>query len=445
LKRFDGYCHNNRVRYIAEMKKTPPPTTQRLPIVIIGMGMSPDDLTAAHLRLIEAADLLIGGRRHLSLFKDSVPETYEVTADLTNLVATIQGRSPGKHIVVLASGDPLYYGIGAYLVRSLGMANVRIYPNITSVAAAFARIGEPWQDVRVVSLHGRRQEDQLRQALRTANRIAVFTDPNCTPQWVGDLLRLSHAQDFQIGVFENMGSAAEQVSWHTTESIAGKDFNTPNMVILKRVGEAHCPSTALHLGMPESAFDHERGLITKAEVRVVSLARLSLLPGQILWDLGAGSGAVSIEASLLVPGGQIWAVEKNPARIEQIRINRDRFGITNLNVVESVLPRGLSNLPDPDRVFIGGSGEALAETINVVCPRLPAAGVLVVNTVLMDSLHDTLRRLRSNGLDTDVVQIQVSRSQPLADSDRMRAMNPVWIIRGHRASPPEDRTDATGG
>jgi len=427
------------------MEKTTSNTTRQLPIVIIGMGMSLDDLTAAHLRLIEEADLLVGGRRHLSLFKDRVPETFEVTADLKCLVAMIQVRSPGKHIVVLASGDPLYYGIGAYLVRSLGRENVRIYPNITSVAAAFARMGEPWQDVRVVSLHGRRQEDQLRQALKTADRIAVFTDPNRTPRWVGDFLQQGHVWDFQIGVFEHMGSASEQVSWHTTESIAGRDFNTPNMVVLKRDRDAHRATNALHLGMPESAYDHERGLITKAEVRAVTLARLNLMPQQILWDLGAGSGAVSIEASLLMPGGQIWAVEKSPTRIEQIRINRDRFGITNLNVVESVLPRGLSKLPDPDRVFIGGGGKALAETIDIVCRRLTAAGVLVVNTVLMDSLNDTLRRLRSNGLNTDVVQIQVSRSQPIADSDRMQAMNPVWIIRGHRASLPEDRTDTSGG
>ena len=410
-------------------------TAQLYPVVIIGMGMSPDDLTATHLRLIGAADLLMGGRRHLSLFKDRVPETYEVTADLKGLVAMIQDRHPGKRIVVLASGDPLYYGIAGYLVRSLGRENVRIYPNITSVAAAFARMGEPWQDVRVVSLHGRRQEEQLRQALRTADRIAVFTDPTCTPQWVSNFLQQDHVRDFQIGVFEHMGSAGEQVSWHTTQSIADKDFNTPNMVVLKRMRETHRTAPVLHLGMPESAYDHERGLITKAEVRAVSLARLSLMPRQILWDLGAGSGAVSIEASLLMPGGQIWAVEKDPARIEQIRTNRDRFGIANLEVVESVLPRGLSTLPDPDRVFIGGSGATLAETIEIVCRRLPADGVVVINTVLMDSLHDTLRCLRSNGLETDVVQIQVSRSQPLADSDRLQAMNPVWIIRGHRAGP----------
>ena len=229
-----------------------------------------------------------------------------------------------------------------------------------------------------------------------------------------------------------MGSAEERVSWHTPNAIGEKDFHAPNMVILKRELEAPHKGQTLHLGMPESAYDHEKGLITKTEIRAVSLAHLGLRPRQVLWDLGAGSGAVACEASLLMPGGQIWAVEKNPARIQQIRANRDRWGIANLSVVEAVLPEGLTQLPDPDRVFIGGAGHALAGTIDIVCRRLPQTGVLVVNTVLMDSLHATLRQLRSKGWNTDVVQVQVSRSQPLAESDRLQAMNPVWIIRGHR-------------
>ena len=140
-------------------------------------------------------------------------------------------------------------------------------------------------------------------------------------------------------------------------------------------------------------------------VRVtVSLARLCPMPQQVLWDLGAGSGAVSIEASLLMPGGQIWAVEKHPDRIAQILANRDRFGVPHMEVVQAVLPKGLSRLPDPDRVFIGGGGRNLTETIAVVCRRLATSGVVVVNTVLMDSLHDTVRCLRDHGLTTDVSQ-----------------------------------------
>jgi len=404
----------------------------RYPVDVIGLGMSPDDLTPAHLRLIEAADLLVGGRRHLSSFKDRVPETHEVTADLKGLVALIKNRWSKDRIVVLASGDPLYYGIGAYLVRSLGRDQVRIHPNITSVAAAFARLGEPWQDVRVVSLHGRRLEDQLEQTLQTADCLAVFTDPTASPQWLGGFLQRCRITDIRIGVFERMGSADERISWHTPKSIAAEHFDTPNMVVLKKPMHTKRAFPPLHLGMPEAAFDHQGGLITKTEIRAVSLARLRLMPQQVLWDLGAGSGAVSIEASLLMPGGQIWAVEKHPDRIAQILANRDRFGVPHMEVVQAVLPKGLSRLPDPDRVFIGGGGRNLTETVAVVCRRLAKNGVVVVNTVLMDSLHDTVRCLRDQGLTTDVVQVQVSRSQPLGDSDRMQAMNPVWVIQGFR-------------
>ncbi len=414
------------------MKKPSSSAGHSLPIDIIGMGMGRGDLTANHLRLIEAAALLVGGRRHLALFPEKVPRTLEITSDLKGLAEEIRRRERSQPIVVLASGDPLYYGIGTYLVKALGRENVRIHPNITAVAAAFARMGEPWQDVPVVSLHGRRQESRLQGAIQTADRIAVFTDPVCSPVWIGDFLCRQHIRDLTIGVFENLGSDDERVSWHTPESINDKTFQAPNMVVLKREAPLSDRHPPLHLGMPESAYDHERGVITKAEVRAVSLARLGLMPNQTLWDLGAGSGALAIEASLLMPGGRIWAVEKNRARVHQIITNRDRYGVANLEVVQADLPDGLGNLPDPDRVFIGGGGPSLAATLDVVCGRFPKGGILVVNTVLMDSLHETLQRLKTFGLDTDVVQIQASRSRPLAASDRLEAMNPVWIIRGRR-------------
>jgi len=402
------------------------------PVDIVGMGMGPDDLTAAHRRLITESALLVGGRRHLAFFPEKAPETLEITSDLRGLTAEIRRQQRFKRIVILASGDPLYYGVGAYLANSLGRENVRIHPNITSVAAAFARMGEPWQGIPVVSLHGRRQEDALQNALLSADRVAVFTDPICTPVWIGDFLRRRGLDGIQIGVFECLGSAEERVSWHTPESITDQAFRTPNMVVLKRDPLKPRRHPTLHLGMPESAYDHERGVITKAEVRAVSLARLNLMPNLTLWDLGAGSGAVAIEASLLMHGGHIWAVEKNPVRIQHIQANRERYGVTNLEVVQAELPAGLDKLPDPDRVFIGGSGRSLGATLEVVCQRLSKDGILVVNTVLLDSLHETRQHLGACGLETDVVQIQVSRSRPLAESDRLEAMNPVWIMRGQR-------------
>jgi precorrin-6Y C5,15-methyltransferase (decarboxylating) len=156
------------------------------------------------------------------------------------------------------------------------------------------------------------------------------------------------------------------------------------------------------------------------------------MPKQTLWDLGAGSGAVAIEASLLMPGGRIWAVEQNARRVRQIQTNRDRYGVASLEVIQAELPAGLDKLPDPDRVFIGGGGQSLGRTLEVVCRRLSTGGILVVNTVLMNSLHETLQCLKACGMDTDLVQIQASRSRPLAASDRLEALNPVWIISGRR-------------
>jgi precorrin-6Y C5,15-methyltransferase (decarboxylating) len=227
-----------------------------------------------------------------------------------------------------------------------------------------------------------------------------------------------------------MGAEDEAVSWHTPSTLADQTFRSPNMVVITREKGPQAAPEKLHLGMPESAFAHEEGLITKAEIRAVALSRLALMPGLILWDLGAGSGAVAIEASLLMPGGRLWAVEKKPERVAQIKANRRRYGVTNLEVVQAELPAGLEALPDPDRVFIGGSGRALRDTIDRVCRRMRESGIVVVNTVLFDSLNDTLARLKAHGLATDVLQIQIGRSRPLAGSDRLEALNPVWVIRG---------------
>lgn len=402
-------------------------------IDIIGVGMSPADLTEAHLDLIAKADLLAGGRRHLERFGRQAPETHEITADLPALADRIRGLT-GRRIVVLASGDPLFYGIGAYLAKTLGPDRVRIHPNVTSVAAAFARMGEPWQDTAVVSLHGRRQAADLERALCAAKRIAVFTDPHHTPDWIGDFLRQRRLDSIRIGVFECLGSEAETVSWHTPASIAGRTFRTPNMVVLKKEDQSEKEQPPLHLGMPEEAFVHDGGLITKAEIRAVALARLQLMPQQILWDLGAGSGAVAIEASLLMPGGRIWAVEKDPQRVAHIQANRMRFGVAALEVVSSVLPDGLETLPDPDRVFIGGGGRALGDIVASSCRRLRPDGIVVVNTVLLESLQDAVQRFQAHQMRTDVVQVQVSRSQPLAGRERLEALNPVWIVRGRRVT-----------
>ena len=401
------------------------------PVAVIGMGMSPADLTARHLELIQDAEVLVGGRRHLNHFKGSAAEKIEIDKGLSDLVAAVKTAAADRRVVVLASGDPLFYGIGAFLVRTLGPENVRIYPNVSSVAAAFARLRHPWQDVRVVSLHGRDRTAQLLAAVAEADWIAVFTDPENTPARVARLLMENQVADFDLCVLESMGTDAERISWLAPERAVDESFAAPNLVVLKRSPKVAAQGTRpLFLGMPDEHFAHQRGLITKAEVRVLALSRLQLRPGDTFWDLGAGSGSVAVEAAVFIRRGRIFAVEQHPDRVEQIRQNAQRFGVPNLSTVQAVLPGGLSGLPDPDRIFIGGGGRDLAAVISTAGSRLRPGGRMVVNTVLLDSIQTAVDAMQEMGWEVDLTQIQISRSQPMPWSRRMEAHNPVWIITG---------------
>jgi precorrin-6Y C5,15-methyltransferase (decarboxylating) len=209
-------------------------------------------------------------------------------------------------------------------------------------------------------------------------------------------------------------------------------FAEPNLVILKRSSEDPIRIKKLHLGMPDSFYHHQQGLITKSEIRAITLSKLRLLKDHVLWDLGAGSGSISIEASLLVPLGKVFAIEKKPDRIQQIEVNKCRFGTQNLEIVHAVLPEGLEGLPRPDRIFIGGGGRDLENIINAAAASLKPNGLIVVNTVLMQNIQTATEALRALDFKTSEIQVQVSRSREMPWGDRPEAQNPVWIITGLR-------------
>jgi precorrin-6Y C5,15-methyltransferase (decarboxylating) len=211
-------------------------------------------------------------------------------------------------------------------------------------------------------------------------------------------------------------------------------FSEPNLLILKRSNGKSGSRKTPHLGIPDQHFAHEKGLITKAEIRAVSLAKLQLRPGQVLWDLGAGSGSIAIEASVLVGDGKVIAVEKNEKRIGQINANIDRFEVCNVAVVQAVLPDGLGDLPPPDRVFIGGGGRDLKAIIIAAASFLTANGIVVVNTVLTPNVLTATETLESLGFKTTTVQVQVNHSRKMPWSERLEAQNPVWIVSGIRKS-----------
>ncbi len=403
------------------------------PVHVIGMGLGPSDLTASHLALIEKATVLVGGKRHLSYFEDAKALKKEISSPVSGVLDFIEENMTGGLVVVLASGDPLFFGIGKTLIERLGADKVFIHPNVTSMAAAFARLNLPWQAAAWVSLHGRDNMSALATAMDDKDLLCVLTDPKNDP-WVVKKQVDTHEYAWQMWVLENLGAPEEKISTMDEHTDVDTVFAQPNVVVLQK-GELAAPSGPLRLGTPDNWFVHEKGLITKAPVRVLSLAALELAPDNILWDLGAGSGSVGIEATLFLPDGFVYAVEKNQDRVAQIKANVERFKVNNLSVTLSQLPHGLANLPRPDRVFIGGSGKNLGQVLDVVATVLNPLGRIVVNTVLMETLHLAVSVLEEKGFRVSLTQAQISKSRNMPWGRRMDALNPVWIIAAQKGRP----------
>jgi precorrin-6Y C5,15-methyltransferase (decarboxylating) len=394
------------------------------------MGLSPRDLTQTHLEIIQQAQVLVGGKRHLESFEGVDAIKREIAGPISELVDFIKESMADKRVVVLASGDPLFFGIGKTLINRLGAENVVIHPNVTSMAAAFARLNLPWQEAYWVSLHGKKGLSPLKKAMDEHDLLCVLTDPANSPEVIAEVVR-KHGYSWNMRVLEKLGDDEEKVSQIDPCAFDFAAFAQPNVVVLQK-GDLSDPPGPLRLGTPDHWFIHEKGLITKAPVRTLSLSMLQLEPAHILWDLGAGSGSVGLEAALFLPRGFVYAVEKNPARVGQIQANAERFNVKNLSVLQADAPEGLDGLPRPDRVFIGGGGKGLSDVLGAAMQALNHEGNIVINTVLLETLNQAVSLLEEKGFAVSLTQAQISQSKNMPWGRRMEALNPVWIIMGEK-------------
>ena len=396
-----------------------------IPVDVIGLGLSPDDLSPRLAAILNKARVLAGGSRHLDYFPDLAVRRLVLGRNLGDWLDQVARAAAEEPVAVLASGDPGFFGIAARLSEKLGRENVRVHPNVTAFQAAFARLGLPWQDAALVSLHGR-DASALFPVVSFQDLIAVYTDNHHTPAWIAAQLLDRGQAGWRINVLENLGQPDERSGEYPLDQAASREFSPLNVTVLTRVSRPE----PLTLGAPDEAFEHEAGLITKSEVRSVALGLLALRPEYTLWDLGAGCGSVSLEACLLLTRGRVAAVEQKAERAQQIRANRQRFGLAHLEVVQAKLPDGLDQLPDPDRIFIGGGGEALEEIISKGAARLKPGGVMVVSLVRLAGLDTARRALPAAGLDPAETMVQISRGAPLGGDQYMKALNPVWLVTG---------------
>lgn len=399
---------------------------------VIGVGLGYADITEKYHEIIARADVLVGGRRHLGWFAKTSAEKREITSPLDEVIEDICRWRKDRRVVVLASGDPLFYGIGETLVSLLGEENIDIHPNVSVMAASFARIGRTWKDATVVSMHGRSNTTELVTALAQRRPVFVFTDHKNTPAEIARFA-LEHAPDRRMYILEQLGEEDEKLKVMTpAEAASGHDFASPNAVIFlpgenKLVIDERLPCRQ-YFGNPDNAFSHDAGMITKEEIRAISIAKLRLAPHHVLWDLGAGSGAVAIEAAPLLTAGRVVAVEKNMGRIKNIHDNTRRFNSQNIEVHHLKLPEGIETLPDPDRVFIGGGGKDLPEIIFKAAARLAPGGRMVVNAVVLETVAASLIEIKKLGFDVNLISVQVSMGMEMPSGTRLDAKNPVYII-----------------
>ena len=395
-------------------------------IYVIGAGVKGhEEFGRLALELINQADLLIGGERQLALFPEFPGEKLVIDNNLGMVVARLAGH-PGR-AVVLSSGDPLFFGIGRHLLRNLPDADFEFLPNVSSVQYAFAKIGAPWDDAVFVSTHGRGLKEAVDRIVAN-DKAAVLTDEQHNPAVIARELIERGRDGYSAWLCENLGSAEERIVRTDVRGLLDLAAAPLNVLILVKEYEAGGEGARPALGIADEEFATVKKLITREEVRAVSLAKLRLRHDLTLWDVGAGSGSVSIEADHLLPNGEVYAIERNPQCLAFLKENLGRFQSRHVNVVAGEAPGCFEQLPDPERVFIGGSGGNLWEILKAIDGRLPAAGRVVINAVTLDTLTAATEFFENAGYQLEVVTVNIARTRPLTDYKLFEAHNPVFVI-----------------
>lgn len=416
-------------------------------IYLIGIG---DDgivgIPKKYRDVILQAQFLAGGERHLSFFSDHPAKKMVVKSNLKELSDRLQdGLKNQERMVVLASGDPLFYGIGGFLLKKLPHDSLEIIPALSAMQLAFAAAKLPWDEASLVSVHAKPLEKLLAPA-RQANVIGVFTEDGSAPGKIAKFLAEHGLDDFDAIVCERLGNEKQNVSRHTLSELDGRIFDALNTVILVRRENSRRPDEKssrkdcqrMEIGLPEEHFAHRKpkaGLITKSEIRILSIAKMRLFPEAVVWDIGAGSGSVSIESAQIAGRGKVYAIEKNEEDIENVRENIDRFGAMNVVPVHGKAPEALALIPDdPDSVFVGGSAGRMQDILDAIFRRLKPDGRAVLNLATVENLAETLQALKKLELAYELMQVQISRGSPILEMTRFEALNPVTIVTAFKKS-----------
>lgn len=395
-------------------------------LTIVSCGLGPADLTDAHRRAVKDAAVLAGGRRLLDWFPEFAGEKIIIGAQIRDTAAELARRSEKENVVVIASGDALFFGIGRRFLNLVPHDRITTIPNVTAAQAALARLKIPWESASFFTVHGRSTALPWRSVLQ-ANPAVIYGDPKRNPSVIaGELIEhWPGASSRRAVIVDNLGGD-EGITHGTLQELARSEPARLSMLIIlepETTGPVTSPS--LGLGLEDDLYLRDGGLITHAEVRSIVLSKLNLTPG-VGWDVGAGSGSVGIEACGLCPGLEMYAVDKNRERCRKIQTNADRAGCASLHVENGTAPQILEALPDPVCVFVGGGGSDVGRIVETCFKRLRPGGTLVASAIMLETKSTLLNTLKEAR--TDVIEIAVQRSRPIGDGVMMSPANPVTLF-----------------
>jgi len=396
-------------------------------ITVVGLDGRPPGPEVERL-LVDAA-LVVGGRRHLKTLGVGDGRAVVLEGDLSEVLARLEGAE--GPVVVLSSGDPGFFGIVRLLGGRFGRENLRVLPGLSSVSLAFARAGLSWDDAVTVSAHGR-DPSRAVNVCRAHPKVAVLTSPDFGPTELAEALE-GMGRTFVVA--EKLGEPDERIFHGDAGTVAGKEWEDPNVALVIDEGRISEDKGWISSGiqargrwaLPEEEFEHRSGMITKSATRAFVLSRLGPGPGDLIWDVGAGSGSVAIECARL--GAAAIAIERDPESCVRIRRNTERHNVY-VQIVEGTAPGALRGLPEPDAVFVGGTGGAFEETVKLSAVRARRAVVLAL--VTLERVVPAAQLLEGCGLESETTFLQTSRIKGVGGLHRLAAESAVFVVSGSR-------------
>ena len=386
-------------------------------ISVIGIGMSRSTLTAQALDAIMRADLLIGAPRMLSEFAD-LNKTTSVAFLAQDVVSVIRS-SEAERIAVLFSGDVGFYSGAAGLLPLLDPSTVTVYPGISSAVYFFAKCGRPWQDAALVSCHG--LETDLVSPVRRNREVFALTGGN-VEELAASLTRAGFG-DLTVTVGESLSYEDEKIWTTTVSGLSGRTYSSLTVLLIDNPD----PDSRVRSGIPDEEFLRASVPMTKSEVRAVCLSRLRIRPSDVCYDIGCGTGSVTVEMALAAYNGHVYAFDKKQEAVELTERNCAAFHVGNVTAVAGKAPEVLNGLPDPDVVFIGGSSGKIGPILRLLYARNPSVR-FVVTAICLETLSEAVAGLKAVGREPEIVQVSVTRTKEVASLHMMEAQNPIFII-----------------